>query len=1725
MKGLIPTPTELEAIQSLYDRSLYLQAYRAAEALAPLADWRGPEARVLAGRVLNNSGQGRLGKVLHDLAWRESRSAFTALFRSHGLLATRGPLAALEHLKPWCESDVGEPNLHAHLFASRAHAAAIFRDFGCATQWIQRADEILPDDAWVYVEWSDCLQCQDRYDEALEMARRALEVKPWYRPAVQQSGHLLRLLDRAQEAVALLEEATTRLESGAVVAQLATLHEELGNFATAKSWFEKLTELWPVREKPVEKWLSATRANLAYRTGDSSAAIEHAVAVDDPFHKGFAERLRGGLEKSKRVQLDVPFVRQHHMTCAPATLSAVSRFWKAPVAHLDLAEAICYDGTPAHSERLWAQSHGWRVREFTVTIADAEALLDRGIPFTLTTTETASAHLQAVIGYDSMREALLVRDPFLYDLREFNAPALLERYRANGPRGMALVPEAEAARLEGLDLTDAGLYDGFHQVMVALDGHDRPRAEEALNALVLAAPQHRITLQARHAMAAYDQNMPAVARVIEELRAQFPADGHLLLLHLGCVKQLATRSEALALLRETCAQPKADPNFLLRLASELREEARGLPEAEWFVRRAMRRSPVDAHALALLGEIVEMRGAPERATELYRLAACAGDMNENFAQGYFDASRRVRGVEDALAFLRARLTQLGKKSAQPGLTLFRALHRLDRTKEAFEILSEQLTAHSNDPALLLFAADAHARFGEFVESNELLRRAEKVNRRETWLRTNARLHSYRGESREALESWREVLEREPLAFDAHSSVAHLTAAIEGRDAAIAQLSRACERFPQNFALRRLLTEWLRESSAIEHEAAARRLTELNSTDVWANRELAGALIRQGKAAEALAAATAAIELAPVDSWSFSCRADLHRLCGRTAEAKHDYERAIRLSVDNDGAIAGLMHGCETLEERKAAVAFIEEELKSQVVFGNGLHAFHRAASGVLAPADLERALRAAHKAKPDLPSAWSALVRHLIDVRRNDDALAFARDATQRFPLTLDTWLDLGLVERARVDSTGEAAAIDHALLIEPGNGGAARLRSALHARLGDFENARAQLEQACSLAPLDAFNHGWLAEMLWKLDRREEALEKLRRALQLEQNYDWAWSALAQWAAVLQQPDLPRQMAKELIERFPGEAQPWVIYARLMKTGTESKEKLEALEKALALNPRHVGAHWSKAQMFAALGRFDEAIAACSPEAWAGQKVPQDLRYCAAQIEAQRRNLRRAVELAQDVLADSPAYYDGWEALAGWLWDLGERDKAVAAAERMGQLAPLSPVPFGFVGSMKLQMGKRADAKADLRHGFDLDPHYEFGGFRLFDLQLEDKEFPSAAETLARLEKHIGGPATLLRAVQLGRRYLESGDPVAAFLRFGKLKGDIRGCFMNALDALHGSRFIGDATRGLDEAVKDKENNPAVGYVWMQRRIRLGSFRFPSKPAKFFGGEEIAREAAIGYLHAIAPGAQGRRIRRFVSRHGAWLRRETDSWGAVGYALVATSDYRRCVAWMADWRTRPGVEPWMLANLSHAYRARGKYAAAHEITTFALRMPRQDNTHLKLRLWYVFEEALAGHTAAADTNLTELRSNQFADVDQKLVFALAEGTVAVQLAPTEKRRAVFRVVRGRIRNALGNVRLGKLKAPERRLYRRGVNRMSKDAGNRWPYYRAWLKTTGFPVGLVSTALVIVAVITGIAILSVSTSGPSGTSSGNGGFGATGASVMPIVWLVVFALRSVGKKR
>ncbi len=800
---------------------------------------------------------------------------------------------------------------------------------------------------------------------------------------------------------------------------------------------------------------------------------------------------------------------------------------------MEVAEQICYDGTPAHSERAWAVQNGWIAREFTVTWESAAALLDRGMPFTFTTVAPGTAHLQAVIGYDSRRGTLLTRDPSQRLFGEALGEELLESLRSTGPRGMAMAPAERAELLAGIELPDADLFDRYYDLQQALERHERSAAQAAYDALLELAPNHRLTINGRLALSRYDADMVTSLECIEALLEQFPDDGNLLLGRLFYLRELGQREERLALLQRLCESDKTDPLFWRNYAEELSYDARRHAEAERLARRAFRYRP-DGRSLTVLANIAWDAMRREEALELYRFAACLDERDEDIASSYFVASRHFRRFDETLRFLRDRFERFGGKSNWPARTLYRALHQLGRSRDAIATIEKALKRRPDDGDLQLFAAECFAQYGLTSRAEAMLKAARKNSHANQWRRTAALLASNRGDTAEALEHWRAVLELEPLASDANDSVAQLLADTAGEDQAKQFLRDAVGRFPNHYSLRVLYIEWLRREDPAEAEAAVREMLTLHSSDPWARRELALLLLRQGKLDEAAAECETAAALDPTHPAVFMIRARLSQKRGRAEEAKEHYRAAIRTSVDYEQAIAGLIEVCDTKAERKQELRFIQRELERQVILGDALATYRDYAAETLKPAELLRSLQECLKERPDLWSAWSVLIRQLVYMDRLEDAAKISRRATDRFPLIPSLWLDVAAARRAAGDSPGEIQAIGRALRISPSWSSAARMLSEAYERQGDYAKSHDTLRQAVARDPGNAQNHGCLADALWHLERKEEALAEIRLAARLESRYDWAWDRLREWSAALEQPRAPVDLARECAKRGP---------------------------------------------------------------------------------------------------------------------------------------------------------------------------------------------------------------------------------------------------------------------------------------------------------------------------------------------------------------------------------------------------------------------------------------------------------------------------------------------------------------------------------------------------------------------------------------------------------------
>lgn len=1576
-----PGAGDLARIETLYEAGRLYDAYRATLHLAPMASWRDPEAMIIAARLAHYCGAPRLADALALRAWRRApKQAITRYYGIRCILTRRGPMAALETLEK-TNAPIADPEMRAKWLAQRAQIFGLLRDFGEAEKLIAEARRLAPGHPWIELDAAHILEVQDRCEEALEIVRAVLAAKPLLHSATLATAHLLVQLGRDDEALEFLADAQHSLQSAAICGIAASILTERGRYQEALEAWELCRIYLPMAEPEAKTSLFANLSHLQYLVGNLAESKKAALESGDPLLAKIVERIESNPSQRRRVQHDVPFIRQHHVTCAPTTLAMIGRHWGIDVEHLAIAAEITYGGTTPHDERVWAESNGWRVREFSVTWDAAVTLLDRGMPFTLNTIFVGMGHAQAVIGYDTHRRTLLIRDPSSPGLVEADAEELLARHGAVGPRGMVPVPLEKASLLDGIELPEEHERDLLHRMAAALEAHDRAAAVRELRMLEALAPGGRIALSARHMLAGYDQNVEEALAATDALLALYPGSATLLQQKQSYLLFLGRHRERLELLAEAAKAKDADPVLLRTYADALSNDATDLERAAAAIRRYLRMAPMDAQGLRVQANALWLRQSFRDATRYYRFASCLADTDESLATSYFIAATATGSQDEALALLEDRFARFGDRSGLPAKTLFWALTQLHRLDEAFAVLTKAIDLRPDDGDLLLTAADAYARYGSFEEADRLLARAEKKTREAEYLATLAAVRGYRGELQASLEAWRRVHELQPLFADAHQALRSLLTQLEGRAASRAFCEELVRRFPSYAPARAQLVDELRagdDDAAIEQ--AALRLIEEAPHDSWAHRTHAQALAALGRFDEALAACDRAAEIDPIISTNQVVRAQILLRMERHEDAKAALRKAIDLYPDDVMAWTGFIAACTTSAERAADITELFPRAVQRSITGEAIAAAYQVAADVVDGAKLLDMLRDAVAQRPLVAQCRIAYVQQLLRLRKIPLAVTEAEEALQRMPLDVAVRLAAAEAFAAKGDAKRQADALEAALRIDPSSSAAAAALADVLEQQGESDRALAVLRDAAARTPLDAQIQFALGNALWRAGRKDESLERLGRAAALAPESTYIWPLLRERGKEAGRADAASDVAAQLVRDRPRSGEAWLAMAMAEEDLTS---RLAAVEQAIAVEPRYETPYHLKAQILAANGRFYDALAAC------GTLPGYGLRGRAAWVHAERGDLPKAIETMRAVVRDHSDYAWGWHQLAQWYAATNDPRKQLEAANELVRLTPGEAVSWNEVGAAQLALKNGVAAEAAWRRALTLDGANLYAGLHLADLLLDRPDADAAAQVLRELRAHASDPLIALREVSVA---VVKQDRDAAASALEKLFEDPEASEELIAEAVRRAYDFLERTRQLTGLVRKfarspKTLTPAAAATCVTHLGHIGEWGEAIELVDAVRPiEQVNVAAAIAYVQRAAAVGKRKMLDRFLETYDRWAQEDDQLWGMTGFSLRILGDMKRTVTWLSGWQEREHVEPWMLLNLTIALRTLRRDEEAAEITRQALALP-VDGASSGHAVWSALDCALAGDVERAQTLMEGIDPDSLDAVHQVVMW------------------------------------------------------------------------------------------------------------------------------------------
>ena len=236
-----------DRLSALMDQGFYLQAYDLCQSVDLLSTGPDTATQLLVGRLTGALGAPRQRAAILLRAWRRNPTDPDALYYYISTMLWRqGPLAAYRLMqKHQSQFDHFTPYQQAQWLGLKAQVVLEFRDFDRTDAYLQEAKILAPEDPWITLLQSRLWEQEDRYPDALAMAQKALAQHLWYRPAVLATAHLYTLLNQDDQALELLQQATTQLESGDIWAQLAALQLELGQHTQAQHSYQQYEQACP----------------------------------------------------------------------------------------------------------------------------------------------------------------------------------------------------------------------------------------------------------------------------------------------------------------------------------------------------------------------------------------------------------------------------------------------------------------------------------------------------------------------------------------------------------------------------------------------------------------------------------------------------------------------------------------------------------------------------------------------------------------------------------------------------------------------------------------------------------------------------------------------------------------------------------------------------------------------------------------------------------------------------------------------------------------------------------------------------------------------------------------------------------------------------------------------------------------------------------------------------------------------------------------------------------------------------------------------------------------------------------------------------------------------------------------------------------------------------------------------------------------------------------------
>ena len=1566
MTAPVTAAFEQSHFDQLLNKNRYKDAYDYARLYVVEQElWNNKKQLFLLIKLFSRLGNDRGSDAVLLKAWRRNRQDPDILLKVlFYKLYNQGPIIATRFLQTHYALLQQATDAQLDLAVFRIQVWSKQKNFDSATELLTELKQKAPEQLWLLRIELMLLRDQQLFQEAADLSLHYFCSHP-DDMMLQAACRSLIAAQRHDEAMELLIKHAVAFQNCDLWDNLIYLSVKALDWDSCRAAISQLETICSSPDRDLKERLLAYKAKMAVAHKDYATARFYFSQCQFSYNKSLYLNLQNFQQTEQAEKLlKVPFIRQEHLTCAPATMTALARYWGNPVSQQDIIEKICFDGTPETLERQWLRDHNYAFIEFELTEELTYQLIDAALPFALVTTDAFTSHLQAVVGYNKALGLAYLMDPSSAHRVDYLLSVGLNSEAHSGPRALVFVPEEEKQRLEAFDFPARQLFVHTDLFYVALEKRQLTEAHRQLQLMKELNPLHRLGMIAERSLAISQQDELLIAEQNKLLLARYPDQviWHISLFH--SLKNQGLAEQALSYLTEQ-AQRLNHLELWIALFNYLYSQHQHQTVTRQILKKLEVRGCYRSDVYQLLADYHWQQQDYELACEYYFICCNLDQTQSSYFENYFKACRFLKRAEHAVQLLQKNYLKYRQRSALPAISLCKALNWQSLEQQGLDVLYQALEFRPDDQELIHFTLEQLLLNGQKTKLEQLL--ADKTSllaESEIWY-WRGKLARASGDYADAAFFHKKRFELSPWKTEVAESYFKVLLDSGHTEELKQQLSALTELDANQPILQDYLADW-HPDEHISAIAIKRLAAEFPHHD-HSQRRWIRQLLKQQQLEQAETAALKLLHHMPHRTANQLLLAQVWQQQNKLPQALEQVKHCLRQDIDYTDAIDLLFELSDTPAKQKASLAFMFEQLQQQTLYGNGIWYYWFNGEQLLDQQQQQEFIALILQPNSHL---WESRVIWSRVLKDKDlpASLEQLQKAATEFPLLPRVHLELADTYRLLGDQVQAISCYQQAVLLNPNWSYAQRRLVDYLEDLTEFDLAYKTLCHALKYMPTDGFLHGFMADALLRQQQTQQAIEHLTTAVKHSPDYAWAWRQLKKWTTEQGEPNLAEQLAVDLIKQRPTQVAPLLALTYVTE---HAATKVQSWLSALQLAPRRLDIHQTLLEFYIQQGQFTDVFAHIRLYFHETQK-PAEIIAVLAKAYEQTGQTTQAIDLLQTMLHQQNGELGYWEhllALQGSTDDeTGKQQTALLLLEKQPHKAASLAVAAEILLTAETEELKTKAVKA-LEYACQLAPSNQSVMLTYADYLLEQQLWQECAVVLAQLRQFHNNAWVYQRQILLHLALEQKKEALELWVELVKSKEEHYWLY-NSVLTTDNQTARQDFIQLAEQHMADSAS--ILGFVlaklWLKsNQLEQVTLLLQSLPPCI--AWDGAYEAYLDYCSEQATLPPTHLSTPYLSR----IEQQPDLVGKYGYMLRSTLRYYDAAALYAK---LPATQRLCYSSYHYALTLLdiGRHQEAHRVLTEGMNS-KPDNCFHNLQLWYI--------ASSFQQDGSELSMLDYVDVDE----------------------------------------------------------------------------------------------------------------------------------------------